>query len=154
MTLACVVLTGSVGANPSGWIAGTNPNHPEWHQINWHQPASGDMMPLWTPPPLLPLNVTTEEDNRGLTGGFFDHSGKKNEETLKSNVRGSAVYLTSGLASQKWCRFPPSFQRTVCFLFNYFDSRFLLLSGYFPAKNVIWNLPFVLFLLLVFSSVL
>ena len=58
-------------------------------------------MPLWTPPPLLPLNVTTEEDNRGLTGGFFDHSGKKNEETLKSNVRGSAVYLTSGLASQK-----------------------------------------------------
>lgn len=49
----CLVLTGSVGANPSCWIVGTNSNHPEWHQINWHQPASGDMMSLSQLPPSM-----------------------------------------------------------------------------------------------------
>lgn len=46
VTSACVVFTGSVGANPSGGITGTNQNHPERHQTNWHQPASRDMMSL------------------------------------------------------------------------------------------------------------
>lgn len=102
VTSACVVLTGSVGANPTGWIIGTNPNHPEWHQINWHQPASGDMMSLRPPlPPVYDLrfydplagnvvNLTLPLDHdRRLTKSFCDHSEKswRNTEIKRERMK-------------------------------------------------------------------
>lgn len=40
------VSAGTAGANTTGGLLGPNQSHPQWHQLNWHQPASRDMIPL------------------------------------------------------------------------------------------------------------